>query len=417
MIRIEFKKYYKSLAFISFTIFIFVSFFGTSLPFQPKTQEMAEELGSSNLINVILYPVLFFISFVAAFNNRGQIFTIIKKEKLFFIFLIWCLISIFWSDFPLTSFKRWFQIFTYYFIIIVFLSYCIDQKDIIKILKPILILYLSLTIVSILLVPGAKDPDFNTWRGLAAHKNHLGQISLMSLLVSYIIFYQAMNKKEKLVSLILIITSIALIIGTKSSTTIITFLVFITFSMFQAIDKTFKTIGIGRSISLIIFLFLVCLFFITYILFPDILKYITDFFGKDASFSGRTDLWGYILIEISKHPLLGTGFAGFWVNNNPILNQLYAVFIWIPLQSHNGYLDIINETGIIGLILFISLILHYFRMTSKLKLEDKWNWILISTLIINFQETTLFRTGHISYVLFTLGYCLPFSINYKLKVE
>ena len=51
--------------------------------------------------------------------------------------------------------------------------------------------------------------------------------------------------------------------------------------------------------------------FVVFALSPDL---ILGFLGKDATLTGRTDLWEFVKICISQRPLLGWGFSAFWLS-------------------------------------------------------------------------------------------------------
>ncbi len=83
--------------------------------------------------------------------------------------------------------------------------------------------------------------------------------------------------------------------------------------------------------------------------------------GKDLTLTGRTELWADIFRIAKTHLLFGCGFQGFWVVDALNIQALYQVYVWIPIQAHNGYLDILNETGLVGLTLFIIAVINFFR--------------------------------------------------------
>ena len=77
---------------------------------------------------------------------------------------------------------------------------------------------------------------------------------------------------------------------------------------------------------------------------------------KDLTFSGRTFIWAELIEEISHHPWLGTGFGAFWLGAEPGLPsaELLRRIGFFVLQGHNGFLDVLNETGVIGLIFLVT---------------------------------------------------------------
>jgi O-antigen ligase len=140
-----------------------------------------------------------------------------------------------------------------------------------------------------------------------------------------------------------------------------------------------------------------------------IIESFTSFAGKDVTFSGRTDLWEAMMIEVSKHLYLGAGYQAFWSLDNPSALWLYEVFIWLPTQSHNGYIDILNELGLIGFIIFLFSLIKYFFSIKKLEESHPWKWLIIANLIINLQESTLFRPGHLVGEMVVISYFILYA--------
>ncbi|MFZ4534483.1 MAG: O-antigen ligase family protein [Alsobacter sp.] len=66
--------------------------------------------------------------------------------------------------------------------------------------------------------------------------------------------------------------------------------------------------------------------------------------GKDASLSGRTELWSVVSREIRERPVLGAGYGAFWREGRG--RELVAT--WNPRQSHQAYLDLLLDLGIVG---------------------------------------------------------------------
>ena len=64
---------------------------------------------------------------------------------------------------------------------------------------------------------------------------------------------------------------------------------------------------------------------------------------------------------------------------------------------------------IIGFILFLLVIITYFRKIFRQRNLNLWAWFVFLPLVINFTETTFFRVGHITNVFIMLGYLLMFT--------
>ena len=349
-------------------------------------------------------------AFIAFVPNAKKVFDIIKREKILTFFLIWALISITWSAYPLVSIKRWFQVFNYLFIPLVFFSYCKSIQQIIGTIKPILFIYLSLSIIVVFIIPGAKDPLFGTWRGFSPHKNALGQIVLMcTILMSLLIIYET-NLYKKIINFMYLLIAIVLLIGAFSSTIILAFVLFASASFIYYLQASvFNKLGIGRFVALSSIFSFAGIFYLIYSQTPEIIESL-NLTGKDiTTFSDRTYLWEYMMFEITKHPILGCGFRGFWVIGSIGIQTIWNRFLFLPIQAHNGYLDIMNEMGVIGLSFLAMTVLNYFKQVRKVGNQSLWVWFILLPLFINLTETTLFREGHITFIFFIIAYLLPFA--------
>jgi O-antigen ligase len=77
--------------------------------------------------------------------------------------------------------------------------------------------------------------------------------------------------------------------------------------------------------------------------------------GRGEGLSGRTQIWEKIM-EKNTHHLIGAGFRGFWESSEgeSVWQELGTNRL---LSSHNGYLEIYVQGGLLGLFLLIALIL------------------------------------------------------------
>ena len=66
--------------------------------------------------------------------------------------------------------------------------------------------------------------------------------------------------------------------------------------------------------------------------------------GRDAHLSGRDVLWSRVLSIGMESPLWGHGYGAFWYPDR----GLELVRTWNPSQSHNAYLDVFLDLGVVG---------------------------------------------------------------------
>jgi len=410
------ERFYSIFSLAIFAIFLFFIFFGTRLPFGEKITD-AGELGTSNIVNQIVFGGLFICSIILLIPKKKEIFSLIKSEKFLAIFLFWCLVTIIWSNYPLVSFKRYVQYLATVTISLSVFLHVKDSKQILNVFKTILAIYLIIAFATIQTIPGALD-RFGIWRGVAAHKNTLGQISLISVIFFTAIFKKEHSPKSQTIVAMLIILATVLLIGSQSSTSIFTFLILFVLAAILLIDKVFEPIGIRKTVSLFIISVFMVMFITIMLTVPEVIEAAVGSTGKDLTFTGRVDLWADIWEEAKKHLFIGTGFQGYWVVTSARVEQLFEVYTWLPTQAHNGFLDIINEVGIIGVFIFLILLINYFVNLTRASQKQIWKWFVLAALIINITESAFIRPKVVVGVMFLFSYIALFSDIYnKEKLE
>jgi exopolysaccharide production protein ExoQ len=159
-----------------------------------------------------------------------------------------------------------------------------------------------------------------------------------------------------------------------------------TLAMFFALRTASQLQPRVRSLALlIIFVFGTALFLlgVSSINSSDVLGLV----GKDATLTGRTQIWQHGFDSIASHPIAGVGYGAFWQVGNWSAEQIWR-FMQIPGKSgfhfHDVYLQIAVDLGAIGLSVFITtLIVLIFRAVGvicspSLKGEQ---WFAINMLI------------------------------------
>lgn len=404
------QSIFARVAALSFVLFLFFALFGTSLPFQEKAQDV-EDIGTSNIANQIIYSLLFLASCFALMPKIKELILFLRREKFFTLLLIWCFLSVIWSDFSFVSFKRVFQFFTVIMVILAVLLHSLSLDDILKSFKHIFAIYIILSLLAVVFIPEATDHRMGAWKGFTLQKNLLGQASLVAIIIWFHAFRSETRLGGKFFSFFMLSISLVLLFGAKSSTSLITFFILAMFAVLFLIDDLCKPIRFGRGVSALTMLSFLGIIFSVVLLAPNLTDSILGSFGKDITFTGRSVLWADIFEETKKHLFIGAGFQGFWVVENANVLALYEIYPWLPNQAHNGYLDILNETGLVGIVLFILVIMSYFRNLLKLNNPHFWKWFFIAAIIINITESTMFKPRHISGVMFVFSY---FALYFEL---
>lgn len=133
--------------------------------------------------------------------------------------------------------------------------------------------------------------------------------------------------------------------------------------------------------------------------------------GKDLTFSDRTEIWQIVSANIAQHRLLGSGFMAYWgagpVPSSPSYVFMAAMYFW-PTESHNGYLEITNDLGFVGLALLFGYILVYLRQCLRLFRIDRGQATLFLALLfqqafLNLSESTWLDIDNFCFTIMTVA--------------
>ena len=109
-------------------------------------------------------------------------------------------------------------------------------------------------------------------------------------------------------------------------------------------------------------------------------------FGRDATLTGRTQVWAALSPVALQRPLLGHGFGGFWTTR--------ARARYLITNAHSGYLDEILDLGFIGMLLISIFLLSSCQKAHRGFARD-FEWATLNILYImvhaihNFAESSI----------------------------
>lgn len=87
----------------------------------------------------------------------------------------------------------------------------------------------------------------------------------------------------------------------------------------------------------------------------------------DPTGTGRVDLWDVAVEMWEDNPIIGVGYANFPTESPQYLlrpgERSASFIIDEPKETHNAYLGLLAENGIVGLVLFVSVVVSFMRAT------------------------------------------------------
>ncbi|WP_406857090.1 O-antigen ligase family protein [Alsobacter sp. KACC 23698] len=126
----------------------------------------------------------------------------------------------------------------------------------------------------------------------------------------------------------------------------------------------------------------------------------------DPTLTGRTTIWAFAADMIARRPALGWGYQSFWMvgPDAPSVREAPGFVSQMP-HAHNGYLDVLLETGWIGLVLMVLFMLSSLRAIDRIG-DFRRAWLLLSlmlfTIFYNATETTIGRSFSLEWLVFLL---------------
>lgn len=93
--------------------------------------------------------------------------------------------------------------------------------------------------------------------------------------------------------------------------------------------------------------------------------------GRDATLTGRTDIWVALIENIEQRPWLGYGYGAFWAPDSLPGNWLREALQWDAPTAHNGWLEVTIALGLVGLLF---LCLDFLMTTARAILAAINTW-------------------------------------------
>ena len=321
------------------------------------------------------------------------------RNKWLTAMVVFMLISTFWSPMVFTSFKRWSRELAALLMAFVIASEPSPRLAMESLLRRTTYIFIPFSFLLINYFPiyGRQYGAFSgsaMWIGVTTQKNGLGRLCLISaffLVWSLVRRRQGSNpasgKYQTPLELFLLLMTLYLLKGpggTYSATALAALAIgLLAYFVFIKMKKHGRTPN--RKVFTMAVLFLMFFGTVTLFIGGTNLGFIVSTFGRDSTLTGRTEIWSVLLPMAMNSPVLGHGFGGFWTQ------KIRTEFI---TEGHNGYLDILLDTGFIGLILVAGFILSSCRKAHREMTRDPdwgilWLSLILMVLVHNVTESSI----------------------------
>lgn len=179
-------------------------------------------------------------------------------------------------------------------------------------------------------------------RGIFVAKNVLGQVMAAGVLANMHILRAAVSRRARFWSVVRSIMFLVVVLASRSSTSISVTLYLCVMTFFICL---YRRGGLTRVLSTAVAV-LSGAIALALTLFPDP---VLEILGKDATLTGRTELWALVVEKIYERPIAGWGYFAFWGAANSAANAISEELGWANIPTaHNGLLEMLVEVGVIG---------------------------------------------------------------------
>lgn len=347
---------------------------------------MADDSTGRKLVRLVCSVlILFLIS-----TRFRAVLDVCRRSKLLLLIPALSLISICWSQSPPHTLIDALTLFMItLFAIYLYLRYPGDRLLSILTIGAFIALLLCVLSVTVFPVVGIDPYHENAWRAIFYQRNNCALTCTLFLVVG--LHAPKRGLVEQLIRGSVIVLSLLFVIMSASRTGWLLATL--------ALILTYGTRLVARMRSLDRLLFLMVIAVPTVALALVIANNFTQVLAamdKDPTMTQRTVIWAETIPSILKHPYLGYGYSAFWRGLNGESMQAVLVTGWMEGQAQDGYLDILLQLGLVGLVpvmmLFARAGMHAVAAMERRMLNRVTLWAIVFLpvlLVGNIGESTI----------------------------
>ncbi len=325
--------------------------------------DLPGEYLEGNPIDRVVYTGLVALGLSVLISRGPQVARLIQANLPIITFFAYCALSAVWSDYSAVSFKRWIKALGDIIMVMVVLSDPDRTVAIKRLLSRTAFLLIPLSFLFAKYYPDlGADYNQHHWTrvyiGVTTNKNFLGVICLLYGLGSGWQFLLArgdrprqQRTRQMIAHAVILGLGIWLLSMANSMTSWACFLlaggVMIGTTQRSAGRKLYGAHALVAAAVSIAFA----------VLFLDIGGGALETVGRDATLTGRTEIWN-LALSLAGNSWIGTGFESFWLGKR--LETVWSIMPGIQ-EAHNGYLEVFLNLGWIGTGLVILVVLTGYR--------------------------------------------------------
>jgi len=329
-------------------------------------------LSDDALLDKALYIFLIFGGMVVLSKRRLNWQAIFRSNRWLFIFFLYLGASIIWADSPFTSLKRWIKDVGNIVMALVVLTEEDPVQSVRAFFARCACILIPLSVLIVKYYPHISR-RYSDWAdkilfvGISTDKNMFAMTLYCCALGLFWMWLQARDglagnrdKKAYWTYAVLLLLTGWLLVKAGSSTALTCVMVgggILLAMRFPAIRSRVSKLGTYSFTAASVTLILKATG-----LWTLIVTTFAHMVGRDPSFHGRTDIWQALLKE-DINPFLGVGYYSFWSPERA--RRLSAKYFYTLNEAHNGYLETYLNSGVIGVLLLVVVVIWAARWIKK----------------------------------------------------
>ena len=373
----------------------------------PSVDTPEQYLDGSPLDRVIL-SILLGAGLAVLLARRRRTWQLVKANGLMILFFVYCAASVFWSDFPDVAFKRWIKALGNVTMVFVVLTDPQPVAAMKSVLATAAFFSIPLSVLLIKYYPQlgrVYDPFawIPLYTGVSDTKNGLGANCLVFGLGSFwrvlVAFETKTNRLRQVVAHGTIVAMALWLFRMADSMTSLS-----CFVLAAALIMVIRHFGTRRPATVHVVTGSLAFMALIGFLFQDLFTAMVQALGRNATLTGRTDIWEDIFRQ-DVNPWFGTGFESFWLGSRA--EYFWNKYWFHPNQAHNGYIETYLTLGWVGIGFLVLMIVAGYRAVVEAFRRDASSGslrlaIFAVSLVYNISEAA-FKVMHPVWIAFLLA--------------
>jgi exopolysaccharide production protein ExoQ len=346
----------------------------------------------------VVWVAIYFIAIVLLLWKCKAELKQTGRQYLLIALPLFALASTAWSDDPGVSLRRSIAlILTCLFG--VYLGSRFSLREQLRLLVYVCVISTVFSLVFGILGLGNPVEDIpNAWYGIFVHKNVLGRMMVLSIVIFVISARVEVENKSRY--WFAAGCALALLLLSRSTTSAGVLAAMLAFLFITPVLRRPLSGLIKGGIAILV------VFGSGVYWASQNLVYVLGLFGKDLTLTGRLQLWILSTIMALQTPWLGHGYSAFWLGPGSASERILAVVQWDAPHAHNGLLELWLEIGLVGValfllgfILYVGRAIAFFRRSRSA--ENVWPLCFLFFMFIsNLTESDFLSRNTIFWILY-----------------